>query len=69
MDEAEWLACKKLNLMLGFLKSKAGSRKLRLFACACCRRLWPRLKGNRRAVLAAEQFVDRAGFRQGTWRT
>jgi len=59
MDEADWLACKKLHLMLAFLKSKPGSRKLRLFACACCRRLWPRLKGIRRAVLAAEQFVDR----------
>jgi hypothetical protein len=62
MTEAEWLACTKLELMLALLKCpnrKPGSRKLRLFACACCRRLWPRLKGNRRAVVATERFVDR----------
>jgi hypothetical protein len=48
--------------MLAFLKREKrgpGSRKLRLFACTCCRRIWPKLKGNRRAILAAEQFVDR----------
>jgi hypothetical protein len=37
----------------------AGERKLRLFACACCRRIWHRLAPtSRRVVEAAEQYAD-----------
>jgi hypothetical protein len=39
MDEQEWLACTDPEKMLEYLEGKAGPRKLRLFACACCRRL------------------------------
>jgi hypothetical protein len=39
---------------------KASDRKLRLFACACCRRLWDRmrLKQSRSMVEATEAYVD-----------
>jgi hypothetical protein len=40
---------------------KASDRKLRLFACACCRRLWDRMQlpQIRAIVEAAEAYVDR----------
>ncbi|MDB5309988.1 MAG: hypothetical protein JWO38_4190 [Gemmataceae bacterium] len=37
MTEAEWLACEDPTPMLEFIRSKACSRRLRLFAVACCR--------------------------------
>jgi len=37
MTEAEWLACEDPGTMWVFLREKAGDRKLRLFAAACCR--------------------------------
>ncbi len=62
MTEAEWLACHNHDQMLHCLVDRDGPRwprKFRLFACACCRRLWHLLPEECRArVEAAEAFAD-----------
>jgi hypothetical protein len=60
MTETEYLACKDPNPMLEFFHDKAGDRKLRLFACACVRRLGPWVEDTacHTAVGIAERFAD-----------
>lgn len=61
MTEAEWLCCVDPTPMLVFLKERRVSeRKLRLFACACCRRVWSLIEYplSREAVEKAELAAD-----------
>jgi hypothetical protein len=60
MIEAEWLACTDPEPMLDSLRGRASDRKLRLFAVACCRRVWTSLEHEefRDAVEKAESFAD-----------
>jgi hypothetical protein len=67
LTEEQWLACTDPEKMLEALRGKASARKLRLFACACVRRLWPLVydEGGRQAVAAVEQFSDGEGVAEG----
>jgi hypothetical protein len=63
MSEEEWWDCHPADLgqMLTFLRGrKASARKVWLFACACCRGVWPLLTDprSRAAVEAAERYAD-----------
>jgi hypothetical protein len=41
------MACADPTPMLAFVRKKASSRKVRLFACHCCRAVWDRLTDRR----------------------
>src|SRR5687767_9523816 len=60
MTEAEWLAGADPLPMLLHLRRAASVRKLRLFGCACARRVWHLLRDERArvAVVTAECFAD-----------
>jgi hypothetical protein len=60
MTESDWLAATDPAPMLRFLGPAISERKLRLFAAACCRRVWAALpgEGSRDAVVMAERFAD-----------
>jgi hypothetical protein len=60
MTEAEWLECTEPEKMLAHLRARASGRKLRLFGCACCRRIWHWLwdERSRQAVEVSERYAD-----------
>jgi hypothetical protein len=60
VTEAEWLAATDPIAVLAFLHGRASARKLRLFACACCRHIWHLLpdERSRRAIEVMERHLD-----------
>src|SRR5262245_24054878 len=69
MTEAEWLECASLSSLKQYMMKRyhigrpgsgVSDRRLRLFACACCRRIWPLLKDGRiwTAIEIAERYAD-----------
>src|SRR5262245_30564095 len=60
LTEADWPTCSDLYRMLELLIGKSSDRKFRLFACACCRRVWRLLPNDasRNAVVIAEEYAD-----------
>jgi hypothetical protein len=62
MTEPAWMTCDNPKAMLSFLAGarKARDRQYRLFACACCRRVWPLMsrESARRAVEVTERHAD-----------
>ena len=62
MTEAEWRTSNDPVPMLEFVRGRASERRLRLLGAAYARVLWERLgdERSRRAVVAAEQYVDGA---------
>ena len=61
MTEAEWLTSDCPYTLFQFIRRRADQRKLRLFACHCCRRIWELLpdERGRRAVEMSELYAER----------
>jgi hypothetical protein len=64
-----WLICQDPESMLSFLRDRGliSDRKLKLFAVACCRRVWHLMRDERSrgGVEMLEQIADGRGSRQG----
>jgi hypothetical protein len=60
MTEQEWLGCADPRQLIDFISPRTSKRKLRLFACACCRHVGHVLQDEeiRKAPDAAERYAD-----------
>jgi hypothetical protein len=60
MDQQGWLESAEAWPMLEFLRGRVSERRLRLFACACLRRVWDVLteEDSRKAVEIVERYAD-----------
>lgn len=60
MTEQDWLQSNDPEAMLLQVRGVAGARELRLFACACCRRIWHLLSDerSRNAVEMSERYAS-----------
>jgi hypothetical protein len=60
LTEKRWLAAPRWGSIIESVEKPKHARKLRLFGCACCRRIWEMLTdgASREAVEAAERFAD-----------
>ncbi len=60
ISESNWLTYENPTPMLVFLRDKVSERKLRLFAVACCRRIWNLIpdKPGHSALEQAERYAD-----------
>ena len=60
MTEQEWLSSTDPREMLQFIERNVSDRKLRLFACACCRRVWDEILDpiSREIVEVSERYAD-----------
>ncbi len=69
MNEIDWFNCCDPRAMLEFLlaRGEASSRKLRLFGCACSRRLWHLLQDRRcqEVMEVIEQYADGGASEEG----
>src|SRR5262249_32766357 len=67
MTEAEWLACDNSWSMYPFVRQRGSTRKRRLFAVACARRVWhliPDKYARNEIGLAERDGGDRDGFEE-----
>jgi hypothetical protein len=59
MTEAEWFDCNDCSRLLQYTWDKVSQRKLRLFACACCRQMKAELpEGCGYVLQVAERFAE-----------
>jgi hypothetical protein len=60
MTEEEWNSWTNPTAMVVFLQDKASNRKMRLYTCACIRRVWAyvRNENDRQGIHLVEQYAD-----------
>jgi hypothetical protein len=60
MTAADWLTTTDAGRMLAFVTRTGSERKLRLFAVACCQRVWDKIRWapTREAIRVAELYAD-----------